>query len=55
MLMDDELRRLTAKNADAMTLFDAARARGFKTMHDDAREKVALGLTDEPEVFRVLH
>ena len=46
MLMNDELRRLTAKNADAMTLFDAARAGGFKTMHDDAAEKVALGFTD---------
>ena len=55
MLMTDELRRLTAKNADAMTLFDAARAGGFRTMHDDAREKIALGYTDEAEAYRVLH
>lgn len=55
MLMNEELRRLTARNADAITLFDAARAGGFRTMHDDAREKVAAGLTDEAEVFRVLH
>ncbi|QOI99125.1 MAG: type II/IV secretion system protein [Phycisphaeraceae bacterium] len=55
MLMTDELRRLTAKNEDAMTLLDAAVAGGFKGMRDDAHAKVALGLTDEAEVFRVLH
>jgi len=55
MLMNEELRRLTARNADAITLFDAAKAGGFRTMHDDAREKVAAGLTDDAEVFRVLH
>ena len=55
MIMTEQLRRLAAQNADALQLFDAARASGFKTMHDDARDKVTAGLTDEVEVFRVLH
>jgi general secretion pathway protein E len=55
MKMNDELRTLTLKNADAGALFDAARRDGFKMMKDDAAEKVALGLTDQAEVFRVLH
>ncbi len=55
MTMTDELRRLTATRADAMQLLDAARSGGFRTMRDDAREKVQLGLTDEAEVYRVLH
>ncbi len=55
MTMTDELRRLTGERADAMQLLDAARAGGFRTMRDDAREKVQLGLTDEAEVYRVLH
>ncbi|MEI7657558.1 MAG: GspE/PulE family protein [Phycisphaerae bacterium] len=55
MTMDDELRVLTASRADAVTLYEKARERGFKPMRDDAMEKVRLGLTDEAEVFRVLH
>ncbi|HYF15815.1 MAG TPA: GspE/PulE family protein [Phycisphaerales bacterium] len=55
MTMNDELRRLTGQNSDAITLYEAARASGFKPMRDDALEKVRLGLTDEQEVFRVLH
>lgn len=55
MTMTDDLRRLTGSRADAMQLLDAARAGGFKSMRDDAREKVQLGLTDEAEVYRVLH
>jgi general secretion pathway protein E len=55
MPMSDPLRKLTVQNADAITLLEAAKKEGFRSMHDDAREKVALGLTDEAEVFRVLH
>jgi type II secretory ATPase GspE/PulE/Tfp pilus assembly ATPase PilB-like protein len=55
MKMSDTLRRLTAQGADAITLMEAARNEGFRNMRDDAMEKVALGLTDEAEVFRVLH
>jgi len=55
MQMTDELRRLTAQNADAITLLEAAVDAGFEPMRVDAAEKVAAGLTDESEVFRVLH
>ena len=55
MTMTDELRSLTLKNADAGALYDAARRAGFRSMKDDAAEKVAAGLTDQAEVFRVLH
>jgi general secretion pathway protein E len=55
MTMNDELRTLTQQRADAVQLHVAAKAAGFKNMRDDALEKIRLGLTDEQEVFRVLH
>jgi general secretion pathway protein E len=55
MTMNDELRRLTVANTDAISLAEAAKASGFKGMREDAKEKVAAGLTDEAEVYRVLH
>jgi general secretion pathway protein E len=55
MLMTDELRQLTAQRADGVTLYEAAVNSGFEPMKVDALEKVKLGLTDEAEVFRVLH
>lgn len=54
MPMTDELRRLTAQRADAISLADAARSGGLRTMGDDARDKVARGLTTEEEIRRVL-
>lgn len=55
MAMNDELRQLTSARVDAVTLYDAAKRAGFKPMRDDAMEKVKMGLTDEAEVYRVLH
>ena len=55
MLMNDELRQLTAQRADGVTLYEAAVNTGFEPMKIDALEKVKQGLTDEAEVFRVLH
>ncbi len=55
MLMTDELRRLTGERADGVSLYEAAVAGGFEPMKIDAMEKVRMGLTDEAEVFRVLH
>jgi general secretion pathway protein E len=54
MPMNDELRRLTAQRADAVTLAEAVRHAGYRTMADDAREKAAAGLTTEAEIRRVL-
>ncbi len=55
MTMTDDLRRMTAQSADATLLTEIARKGGFKTMRDDAMDKVRMGLTDEAEVYRVLH
>ncbi len=55
MKMNDELRRLTGQGADAVTIAEKARELGMKTLFDDARDKVASGLTDETEVQRVLY
>lgn len=55
MLMSDDLRRLTSERADGVTLYDAAVEGGFEPMKIDAMAKVKQGLTDEAEVFRVLH
>lgn len=55
MKMTDTLRRMTAESCDAVTLSEAAVEGGFEPMRFDAQEKVGMGLTDESEVFRVLH
>jgi general secretion pathway protein E len=55
MTMNDEMRRLTSTRADAVTLYEMARKTGFLPMREDALEKVKMGLTDENEVYRVLH
>ncbi len=55
MAMTDELRRLTAARADGVTLYEAAVESGFRPMRYDAEAKVAQGMTDESEVYRVLH
>ncbi|MEX2219588.1 MAG: GspE/PulE family protein [Phycisphaerales bacterium] len=54
MMMTEELRRMTAQNADSISLQDAAKRGGFKTMHDDAQKKAALGVTTMEEIKRVL-
>lgn len=54
MRVSDEIRRLTVTRADAVQLADTAKAAGMRTMWDDGREKVALGLTTEAELLRVL-
>ncbi len=54
MPMNDELRRLTAQRTDAISLYDAAKRGGMRTMEDDARIKVGRGLTTEDEIRRVL-
>ncbi len=55
MKMTDRLRRLTAENADGVTLYEAAVDGGFMPMREDAMHKVSLGMTDQSEVYRVLH
>ncbi|MBL8763641.1 MAG: type II/IV secretion system protein [Phycisphaerae bacterium] len=54
MIMNDELRRLTAQGADSVSLFDAARRAGMRTMAEDADDKIGQGLTTREEAQRVL-
>ncbi|MEO0482606.1 MAG: type II/IV secretion system protein [Planctomycetota bacterium] len=55
MEMNDRLRTLTADRADGVTLYEAAVDSGFQPMREDAQEKLKMGLTDEAEIYRVLH
>ncbi|USN98062.1 MAG: Flp pilus assembly complex ATPase component TadA [Phycisphaeraceae bacterium] len=55
MRVTDTIRRLTAQNADAVTIYQAAVDEGFEPMRVDAMRKVEQGLSDQAEVFRVLH
>jgi type II secretory ATPase GspE/PulE/Tfp pilus assembly ATPase PilB-like protein len=53
MLMDEEIRRLTIANADALELTKAAIKAGMITLRDDGFEKVKQGITTISEVLRV--
>ena len=55
MVVTDTIRSLTAQNADGVTIYKAAVEEGFEPMRTDALKKVEMGLTDQAEVFRVLH
>jgi general secretion pathway protein E len=55
MQIDDTLRKLTESRADGVSLREAALDAGFKPMREDAMGKVAAGVTDQSEVYRVLH
>ncbi|MEM1330686.1 MAG: GspE/PulE family protein [Planctomycetota bacterium] len=55
MKMNDRLRKLTSEHADGVTLYEAAIDAGFRPMREDAVEKISRGLTDESELYRVLH
>jgi len=55
MRVSDKLRELTNRNADGVSLREAAIEEGFEPMRVDAMRKVQQGLTDQAEVFRVLH
>ena len=54
MVMNDELRKLTAQSADSVTLYDAAKRGGFSPMLNDAGDKLSQGITTESEILRVL-
>jgi len=52
MVMNDELRKLTAQSVDSVTLNEAAKRGGFSPMIDDASDKLARGITTESEISR---
>jgi len=55
MRMNDDLRRLTAQSADAVTLYQTACEHGYKPMLDDAQDKLARGMITDDEIKRILH
>ncbi|NIR28412.1 MAG: type II secretion system ATPase GspE [Gammaproteobacteria bacterium] len=53
MVLDDELRRLVLREADAGQLHDAAVAAGMRTMYQDGLRKAVEGITTIEETVRV--
>jgi general secretion pathway protein E len=53
LVVDDELRGLVMKNADAASIRRAATARGMNTLREDGADKVLDGITTIQEVLRV--
>ena len=51
--MNDDVRRLVLKHADAGVLLDAAKAAGMRTMYEDGCRKALVGETSIEEVIRV--
>ncbi|MBD3223592.1 MAG: response regulator, partial [Caldithrix sp.] len=54
LLLDDELRDLINSNAGMQKVRQAARKRGFHNLFEDAMSLVSEGITDYPEVLRVI-
>ncbi len=53
LAVDDAIRKLILKNADANEIRDAARQSGMKTLLEDGADKVRAGMTTLSEVLRV--
>jgi general secretion pathway protein E len=53
LLMDNEIRQLALRNADANSVKQAAIARGMRTLRDDGAMKVLAGVTTLEEVMMV--
>ncbi len=53
MEMNDEIRKLIMRNADATEIAAAARRHGMRTLREDGWEKVRAGVTTAQEVLRV--
>lgn len=53
LVMDDDIRQLVMKNADAATIKAAAMEKGMRTLRQDGADKVLAGITAVEEVVRV--
>jgi general secretion pathway protein E len=54
LVVDEEIRRMILKNADASETRETARRLGMKTLLEDGLEKVRSGMTTLSEVLRVI-
>ncbi|MGY2173264.1 type II secretion system ATPase GspE [Pseudomonas gingeri] len=55
LVMNDTLRSLLMRHADAATLEQAARAGGLQTLYEDGLRQALAGITSLEEVLRVTH
>ena len=53
LIVDDAVRKLILRDADANQIREAARAGGMRTLLEDGAEKVRQGITTAGEIFRV--
>lgn len=53
LVVDDDLRRMIMKNADANQMRELARQHGMRTLLEDGAEKIKAGITTLNEVLRV--
>lgn len=53
LVVDNDMRRLILKNADASQIRETARKSGMKTLLEDGIRKIQTGTTTSSEVFRV--
>jgi type II secretory ATPase GspE/PulE/Tfp pilus assembly ATPase PilB-like protein len=53
MDLDDEMRKLIMRNADASVLTEAARRNGMQNLREDGWKKIRDGVTTVDEVMRV--
>ena len=53
MELNDEIRKMIMRNADAVSITSAARRNGMRNLREDGWLKVATGVTTADEVMRV--
>jgi general secretion pathway protein E len=53
LVIDDDVRALVMKNADAATIRRAATAKGMSTLREDGADKLLAGVTTVDEILRV--
>jgi general secretion pathway protein E len=53
LIIDEGVRQLTIKNADAQTIKRHAVSRGMRSLRDDGAEKVLAGMTTTAEVLMI--
>jgi general secretion pathway protein E len=51
LMVDETVRQLAIKNADAGTIKRAATSKGMRTLRDDGAQKVLAGMTSAAEVL----
>jgi general secretion pathway protein E len=52
-VVDEDIRKLILKNADATQIRDTAKQHGMRTLLEDGAEKIKEGMTTLNEVLRV--